>query len=329
MANINIIQADGPIVFVTLHLNTAYIIVREEQPNLINKDTVEFIIEGFNTTDTGVQIKGQSFSINKYTLDVKSILAKKDPDEFSPEYMIKIPIDNKFYVLTVRAVGTVGLTDTETSPGIYSKNTIVHINNFFTWVYPERFIDLFKDDVQHIFENRKTNSITVFGNIPPIGGIKDDIQILSPGSAYTQQFKFNDFSLGSIFSASWDSNAVATMFSIDIQDNAIQKYIVPQEMRKFIIGLVSTPGLNTVLLEKSAQNGSVFEANIDILNSGTSVPPDFFVSYSKDQYTELGFFNDYTVDHSALHLTICFTINDIPYSIQFIGDFSFVSEFYI
>lgn len=306
MAVVNIVKNTGPQVYVDTHLDYAYIILRENQVKIRTDgsiannpyDAFEITVEEFAVNDRGIADKTTSLSINKYVVPKAEILPRKE--EGTPEYSVKIPINNSYYELYFRTVEYMkDAPEESTASAIYSDDTILTINNFLTWIYPELLLPTLNQDVRDHFDSR--NDLVIYGNLLPIGSKTGDILILNPSTAYVQQFKFSDFYDKTFYSPSWASIA-NSWWSLEINSNTFKKNPISQKVKDFLIALVSIPGLKEIIETKEqALTGTQLQ-----IIYGTTVG-----------------------DASNLYLPVCFKIDSKIYTVFFIGDFKFTEEMFI
>lgn len=297
MAAISVLKTDGPLVITDIHLDHIYISINDEQVTQlangtyseVNFDSIELIIEEYPLGTTGIPDMGALIKSTMYNLDRYKLTPLKYEGE--PTYTSRYKVNNSFYVMTYRLITE--LEGPEPDNLLYSDTTIVQVNNFTNWIYPELFQDLVKDEVQERLTQR--NNMTLFGNLLPIGGSTNDIQILRPQESYCQEFAFDDFYVGGIFSARFDSDSIS-WWEIEVQEGTYNKQVIHPEVKQFLIALLSVPGIKEIIEDRR-------------------------VLFTSEQILSIYGITQADVN---LYIPLSFKINGEPYTIFLVGDFSFI-----
>lgn len=302
MAAINIIKTDGPKVYMDLHLDTAYAIIRDTQMHIlpdgsstiVDFDSIDVIIEEYPLGPTGIPDMTTLIDIKRYNHNRFDLIPFKNISE--PEYTSRYPLNKSFYKMTFRMKSF--LDGPEPGNITHSKDTVITVNNFTNWVYSENFQDTMSGETYLRFKER--NYMTIFGNLVPIGGATNDIQILDMSTVYCQEFTFDDFNSGELFSASFGSEGTS-WWEIEVSNNQYNKHLINKDVKNFLSALFSTPGLQELITTKQ----TAFTAN------------QISEVYGVTQPTE------------NLYIPISFKINNEPYTIFLVGDFSFMDKIYL
>lgn len=302
MAAISVIKTDGPLVMVDIHLDHIYVNIPDTQVTIlangklsqVDYDNISLVIEEYPLDSTGVPDTETLLKTSTYIIDKYKLIPLKYEGE--PQYTSRYKINNSYYKLTFSLI-----TELEgESPNnlLYSDTSITTVNNFTNWIYPELFLSLIKDEVQSRFDIR--NNMTIFGNLLPIGGMTNDIQVLRIQDIYCQEFSFDDFYARGIFSAAFDSDGIS-WWEIKVQDSSYNKQIIHPEVKQFLIGLLNVPGIREIIEARR-------------------------VVFTAEQV--LSVYGIILTDEN-LYIPLSFKINDNPYTIFLVGDFSFIDTMYL